>query len=438
MSELPPHDYDAERAMLGSLLCAGDAGDAGLEIIGAVRELVPDEAYLFCPFHRELYSAICKVVDDNACLDSVQIKAVMGERWDVDKLVDIVESVPVATNGPSYAKLVAQAYQRSRLVHTAEALMHEANSGVDINTAISNALTGLSRAEATSSRKTAATGQAILANLLCELQLGTKELQIPTGLPSFDHHIRKLRKGLHILAARPSVGKSALALNIANAAACAGFGTAVFSMEMDHRELGVRLMAHRTGLNASDMLSGNAEWVHAHRDTMASATEAYRDIPLFIEDISDLSLGLLKTKARRYVQVEGCRLLVIDYLGLMRMPKEDNRVLALGVLSRALKVMSGELGVPILCLHQLSRPQKGSESKRPGLTDLRESGHIEQDADAVYLLHRTSSLDSPGPDRVELLIEKQRGGGRGVIRLEFDGPTTTFTESLGCDPWEGL
>ena len=443
--KLPPHDYDAERALLGSLMCAGALGDPGMEIIGEAREIVSSPDQFLLPFHRSLFAAICAVVDENGALDDVQLATKLRamKSYDIDKLVDVCESVPVAISGGHARRCdttVAAMHQRRRLVSAGEGLIENASDlSVPIADAVATVAAKVGEAEDQEGRKVAATKEEAMGMLTAKITFEQTDTHaVPSGFSTLDIYMRRLRPGLHILAARPSVGKSALALNIADNAARAGHGVALFSMEMDHEEIATRLLSQHLNIDSNVLMTWSTSEVRKRAAELHQAVEHSKGTPLYIEDSADLSINLLKTKAKRYVQTKEVRLIVIDYLGLMRLPKSESRNTALGELTRAMKVMTKELQIPILCLHQLSRPQKGQVVRRPTMEDLRESGHIEQDADSVLLLHRTSSIDAGDIATVELLIEKQRGGRRGIIDLHYHGPTTRFYEPTNPNVMEGI
>ena len=264
-------------------------------------------------------------------------------------------------------------------------------------------------------------------------QEGGEITGIPTGFTDLD----EMLNGLHdaesiIVAARPSLGKTAFALNIAeHMTAVARRPAAFFSLEMSRKQLTQRLLCSRAGLD-SQKVARNL-MTAPERDLFKKAVAASKDIPLFIDDTPGLTLMSLRARARRMVQQHKVEAVFIDYLQLMSAPgsSSDGRQNEVSALSRGVKALARELDVPVICLSQLNRAAEQREGHRPRMSDLRDSGSIEQDADVVMMLHREDYYHKDDPEyelnhQAEVLITKQRNGPTGTVRLVFDSGTTRF------------
>jgi len=254
-----------------------------------------------------------------------------------------------------------------------------------------------------------------------------------TGITDFDEITGGLEPGqLVIVAARPSVGKTALGLNIADHIAQRGGTVVFFSLEMQRRELTQRLIALRSGVSVSDMRSGQLEGQWGRISECQARSEGQR---LLLIDRPAIGVLYVRAAARKIRRKHGLGLIVVDYLGLMR-GEGQNRTQEIGSLSRGLKSLAKELNVPIIALAQLNRGTESRPDKRPQLSDLRDSGEIEQDADIVAMLHRESLYNSDTQWRglAELIVRKNRNGPLGDLLLAMDGPTMQFTTYTGFNP----
>ena len=251
---------------------------------------------------------------------------------------------------------------------------------------------------------------------------------LPTGFLEFDNKTTGLGAGdLMILAARPSMGKTTLAINIAEYVAFdRKEGVAVFSMEMSAEQLGFRVISSRSGIPMQKLRSGHLN--DQEMDQLTWTIGRLREAPLFIDETGGLSPMDLRAKARRLKMRENIQLIVVDYIQLMQVPgKGDNRVQEISEISRQMKALAKELGLPIIALSQLNRGVEQRDNKRPRMSDLRESGGIEQDADLVVFIYRDWVYDkSKDETKAEIIIAKQRNGPLATIELEFIGANTKF------------
>jgi replicative DNA helicase len=261
---------------------------------------------------------------------------------------------------------------------------------------------------------------------------------LPSGFKEFDRATSGLGPGdLMILAARPSMGKTSLAMNIAeNVAIDRKIGVAVFSMEMSAEQLGLRVLSSRSGVALKNLRDGNLG--DAEMDALVWAMGRLRESPLFIDEAGGLSPMDLRAKARRLKQRENIGLMVVDYIQLMQVPgKGDNRVQEVSEISRQLKSLAKELAIPIIALSQLNRGLENRDNKRPRMSDLRESGGIEQDADLVVFVYRDWVYDKTKDEReAEIIIAKQRNGPLATIPLSFVGANTKFEDRVGGAGYE--
>jgi hypothetical protein len=271
---------------------------------------------------------------------------------------------------------------------------------------------------------------------------------VATGYYDLDDKLRGLQPGeLLVLAARPSMGKTALALNLAEQMACGGISSGqtptkrvhvgIFSLEMSKQALVQRMLSARSGVQGQLLRGGTRMGDKNLRDLMMAADEL-KAAPIYIDDSPDLTVLNLRARARRMVAQHGVKAIMIDYLQLMSAPgaARESRQVEVSTISRGVKALARELKVPILCLSQLNRASESREGNRPRMSDLRESGSIEQDADVILLLHREEyyhvqdeSWKQENPDKVgiaEIIIAKQRNGPTGVVKLYWDNNTTRF------------
>lgn len=249
---------------------------------------------------------------------------------------------------------------------------------------------------------------------------------LPTGFADIDNLTAGLGNGdLLLLAARPSMGKTALALNIARNVAGAGHGVLFFSLEMSSVQLFERLLAAESGVNSHRIRTGRLnteDW-----DGIAAAQGTLHDLPIFIDDSPGLHVSELRCRARRQGRAQAIRLVIVDYLQLLAGERQHGRTEEVSSISRNLKLLARELELPVLALSQLSRNCEGRDDKRPRLSDLRDSGALEQDADVVAFIYREGVYNRKAePDLAEVQIAKHRNGPTGTVALQFSRRTTRF------------
>lgn len=448
---LPPGAPEAEMSLLGSMILAG-AGD--IHIIGEVLQKLPSAEAFEKPAHQALYQVLIDLYDRNRSLDSVQIiqelrtRSLLEQVGGADYVIQLAESVPIAENAPYYAGLVLNAAKRRSLIRAAGRILKEAyESSEDSDTLIDKAEQEVFQiAQSRTSNepeKLIDLVQQAYTLLDKRHEDGVTLTGMDTGFYELNDYLSGLQKGeMIIIAARPSMGKTAFMLNIAeNIAFNSKQPIAIFSLEMGKQQLAERLMSSRSGVDAQRMRRNmlNAE---EFRRLQEVVSESY-DAPMYIDDTPGLSVLELRAKARRLASQKDIKAVFVDYMQLMSCPGAENRQQEVSQISRSLKALARELSVPVVALSQLNRNPEGRADNRPLLSDLRESGSIEQDADVVMMLHREEyyhkddnwKLENPEKAGLsEIIIAKQRNGPTGIVQLQFNGATTRFENRAKLPP----
>ena len=431
---LPPHAIEAEHAVLGGLLIAGaDALDRIEGVIG-VEDFYRDD-------HRRIFTAAKAIGESGKPIDAVMVAEALQSLGELESVGGLPYIVALASNTPSAANIRRYA----EIVRDKSVL--RALNGVASRLQEACLAPGLKDAEKIASEAEMAMMQLLdrqggepvrvhdairgaLREIDSRRERGGKLAGQPTGFENIDWITGGLEPGqLVILAARPSIGKTALALNIADHVASTGAPALFFTLEMTGQELAMRLMASRSGVSMSDMRSGTASPDGWHRLSADCGDTA--DVPLFIDDRPGISVAYARAKARKIKRQHGLGLIVVDYLQLMKGPGE-NRTQEVGGISRGLKALAKELRVPVIALAQINRAVESRTDKRPQMSDLRESGDIEADADVIMMLHRN---DGPEwQDLISLVVRKNRNGALGDIALQYDAPRLRFSDYQGQTP----
>ena len=428
MSDRPiPSDLTAERAVLGSILLDREA------IIAIGDQLQPSDFYF--EKHGWIYEAAMACLSRRVPPDMATISSELRrcERLEpvggIAFLGELIAEVPTAVHVEYYAEIVERAAVRRRLIETGgtiSALGYAENEDLAVT---------LDRAEQTLFRVTQRQRgadftpmRAVVQGFFERAQHDDARQVVPTGLVDLDRRLNGgMRPGqLILLAARPGMGKSGLAMSIAyQLGVCQGRGVGVVSLEMSRDELLQRLLAIHTGVDTREV----AERVRRSDPAMIRALSEIAEAPIAIEDSAMLSVMDVRSKARRLAAAGPLDLLIVDYLQLFISETEArSRVDEVSRISRQLKLLARELGCPILALSQLSRAVETRASKVPQLSDLRDSGSLEQDADIVVFIYREllPDADSDAQGIAELHIAKQRNGPLGIVPVQFDAPTTHF------------
>jgi replicative DNA helicase len=429
---LPPNDLEAEQAVLGSLLIDQEA-------INLVRDVL-EPADFYAEKHAHVYRAAVALADAGEPIDALTLRNQLergpgvGRGGGVDYIAELSLVVPSAASVKHYADIVAGHALRRRLIHAGGEVTR---AGYDATMPVQDAIDSAEQqvfSVAESRRANEATHIApIVRETWSALEERLQQRKLVHGVPTNFSKLDALTQGLQpgeliVLAARPSVGKTAFALNIArNAAVIARRPVVVFSLEMSKQALVQRLICSEAGVDSYLLRSGQADSLAFQR--IAKAMDTLTQADLWIDDTPALSISQLRSRARRMRAQNGIELIVVDYLQLMHGGRQESRVQEVSDISSGLKAIAKELNVPVLALSQLSRESERRENKRPQLSDLRDSGSIEQDGDVVLFLYR-EGLHKPDVDRskTELIVAKNRNGPVDEIQLVFIANQTAFRE----------
>ncbi|MGZ4134221.1 MAG: replicative DNA helicase [Tumebacillaceae bacterium] len=426
MERVPPQNIEAEQAVLGAILIEADALTTVTEL------LVPFDFYR--KTHQMIYEAMLKVAESGEPVDLVTVTAELQDAGQIEEiggvayLANLANSVPTAANVDHYSALVREKSVMRRLINTATKIATTGyEGGVDVAEMIDDAekrILEITQAGAISKGFTPI--KDVLLNTFERIEFLFSNKGGVTGIPSGYPDLDKMTSGfqrsdLIILAARPAVGKTAFALNVAhNIAVRAGETVAIFSLEMGKEQLVQRMLCAEANIDAGKMRTGFLEEDDWPKLTMAVGTLS--EAPIFIDDTPGITVHDIRAKCRRLKAEHGIGLILIDYLQLIQgRGKGDNRQQEVSEISRTLKLIARELNVPVIALSQLSRSVEQRQDKRPMMSDLRESGSIEQDADIVSFLYRDDyyNPESERKNIIEVIIAKQRSGPTGTVELVF-------------------
>jgi replicative DNA helicase len=427
---LPPHNVEAEVSVLGGMMLEADAADTGLGLL--------DASDFYQPEHAQIFRAIANLRKKDSLGDALSVRdelramGVYGITGGDDYLAQIVEVVPTAANLKYHAAVVRSNAQRRRLITACSRVQDRAYSPtISLDDLLDEAERQVFSATQTKDQGEGLVKVSRLVKNTLDLIHGGRKDTVTTGFAALDAMLGGFMPGeLTVLAARPSMGKSALAFQVAmNVAIDHRTPVAIFSLEMPREQCVMRLLSNRSGVNLEYLVQGRADKIsEVDAASLRVAGDELENAPLFIDSSGSLNIFELRAKARRLKAKHGVALIVVDYLQLM-VGDGDNRAQEVGSISRGLKRLAGELGVPILALAQLNRAVESREDRRPRLFDLRDSGEIEQDADVVLFLYRDSYYKGEhivDPTKAEVIISKQRNGPLGKLSLHFDSKRTRF------------
>ena len=439
MGNKPPQALDVEEAVLGAMLIEPSSVDMALEELTA--------SSFYDPKHRMIFEAMSELVTSHVSVDIVTVSAKLREKGNLEvvggpvALADLSEKVGAAAHLEYYVKILKQkTIQRDLITAAGEILRDAYDDSVKVDYLIDTAQSKVYDAIQSTLRKDVQDVGSVINDAMKLIEKNQKSSGmsgVPSGFPSLDRVTRGWQPSdLIILAARPSVGKTAFALNLArNAAVDRNMPVAVFSLEMSALQLVMRLMTTESGFSADKLKGGSPiqpyEWPELEQ-RIAALSKA----PLYIDDTPSLPLMEFRTKVKRLVKSKGVRLVIVDYLQLMQGPAELRglREQEVAAISRTLKATAKELNIPIIALSQLSRNavQRTGGTGKPQLSDLRESGSIEQDADMVIFIHRPDYLglgESPdGKEATQIIIAKHRNGEVCDIEMRFKAEQVKFIE----------
>ena len=439
MGNRPPQALDVEEAVLGAMLIEPSSVDMALEELTS--------SAFFDPKHKMIFEAISELVNEHVSVDIVTVSTKLREKGNLEAvggpvaLAGLSDKVGAAAHIEYYVRILRQkTIQRDLITASYEILKDSYDDSVKVDQLIDDAQSRVYNAIQSNLKKDVRVIGSVINDAMALVEKNQKisgMSGVPSGFPSLDRITRGWQPSdLIILAARPSVGKTAFALNLArNAAVDFNVPVLFFSLEMSALQLGMRLMTTESGFGASKLKGGSKieeyEWAELE-DRLARLSKA----ALYIDDTPSLPLMEFRTKVKRHVKSKGVRLVIVDYLQLMQGPAELKgfREQEVAAISRALKATAKELDIPIIALSQLSRNavQRTGGNGRPQLSDLRESGSIEQDADMVIFIHRPDYVglgDSPeGKEATQIIIAKHRNGEVGELDMLFKSEQVKFVE----------
>jgi replicative DNA helicase len=437
-----PHNLEAERSVLGAILLNNDIFNLAVEVVDA-----PD---FFRDAHRRIFEKMVQLSNRGNAIDLVTLKEELGRSGELDEvggpayITALVDGVPRSTNVQHYARIIKEKATLRRLISSANKILTTAYEGEDeadeILDQAEHAIFAIAddkiRDGFVSLRDLAHASLDTIEKLHARKELITG---VPTGFTDLDEMTSGLQPSdLLIIAARPSMGKTSLVLNIAqHVGTKTDMSVGVFSLEMSKEQLFLRMLTAEARIDAHRLRGGflgERDW-----GKLSLAIGTLSEAKIFIDDTPSIGVLEMRAKCRRLASEHGLNLVIIDYIQLMQgRGKFENRTLELASISRSLKGLAKELNVPIVVLSQLSRAPEARSDHRPQLSDLRESGALEQDADVVVFIYREdvyadknapAAADNAGV--AELIIGKQRNGPTGVVKLAFIREFTRFENLAG-------
>lgn len=436
---IPPQDIEAEKAVLGSMMKSQDA------VSDVIDRLKADDFYL--KEHQQIYQAMVEMYKKSIAIDLMTTYSVLNEKkllelvGGMSYLSRLVDEAIVSTNAKFYAETVIAKSRMRQLIKAADDMRSQAyGGGKEAEDILDRAEQRIFEIAHRTQKKNYVNINTVFEENLRQLQeLEKNKGQIPgiaTGFRDVDNILNGIQKdNLVVLAARPGVGKTSFALNIASNVAGKGKTVLIFSMEMSSEELGQRILSMTASIEMEKMKSGNLspdEWM-----ALSTAQDDYEDMKLFVDDAAKISILEMKNKCRRLKAEHGLDLVIIDYLQLMSLDRRtENRVNEISEITRSIKILAKELEVPVIMLSQLSRDSEKRSDHRLMLSDLRDSGSIEQDADIVIFLKRENVNEQGGDDPAEVnpnignvcdvIVAKHRSGPTGMCSLAWVGKYTKF------------
>ncbi|HFU7270393.1 TPA: replicative DNA helicase [Streptococcus agalactiae] len=434
-----PQDLLAEQAVLGSIFISP-------EKLIMVREFIsPDDFYKYS--HKVIFRAMITLADRNDAIDAATVRNILDDQGDLQNIgglgyiVELVNSVPTSANAEFYAKIVSEKAILRDIISKLTDTVNMAYEGNDSDEIIATAEKALVDINEHSNRSGFRKISDVLKVNYENLELRSQQTSDVTGLPTGFRDLDRITTGLHpdqliILAARPAVGKTAFVLNIAqNVGTKQNRPVAIFSLEMGAESLVDRMLAAEGMVDSHSLRTGqltDQDW-----NNVTIAQGALADAPIYIDDTPGIKITEIRARSRKLSQEvdDGLGLIVIDYLQLISGTRPENRQQEVSEISRQLKILAKELKVPVIALSQLSRGVEQRQDKRPVLSDIRESGSIEQDADIVAFLYRDDYYRREGEEAeeivedntVEVILEKNRAGARGTVKLMFQKEYNKFS-----------
>ncbi|MFH2047705.1 MAG: replicative DNA helicase [Pseudomonadota bacterium] len=432
---VPPQSIEAEESLLSAILIDNNT------LLDIVEILSPDDFYK--SVHQIIYSAVLDLFNKSEPVDLVTLSNALKEQGKIEQIggatyLARLLDIPLATNASHYARIVYEKACLRRLIEQANNIVRKCfEDGGNLDEILDYSQSSIFEISEKKIKQAFYPLKDIINVNIDALEERQGKRALVTGVETGFTDLDKMTSGfqksdLIIIAARPGMGKTAFALNIArNAAVKSNTPVAVFSLEMSKEQLSLRMLCSEAKVDSSRVRSGflsNEDW-----KSLTDAAGMLSELPIFIDDSPAISVMEIRAKARRLTMNKGLGLVIVDYLQLMRssLPTE-RRDLEIADISRSLKALAKELSVPVIALSQLNRKLEDRADKRPQLADLRESGALEQDADVVAFIYRdevyNKSEDNPHRNTAEILLEKQRNGPTGKISLTFISAFTLFKD----------
>jgi replicative DNA helicase len=434
----PPQDLQAEQSVLGGMLLSKDAIADVVEVLRS--------ADFYRPAHQILYDTILDLYGRGEPADPVTVSAELTRIGALMRvggtpyLHTLISSVPTAANAGFYAEIVAERATLRRLVEAGTRIVQlgygaASGQGGDVDEVVDRAQAEIYDVTERRTSEDYVRLEQLLQGTMDEIDAissrGGASLGVPTGFSELDQITNGLHPGqMVIVAARPAIGKSTLALDFSRACSIKhGLTSAIFSLEMSKSEITMRLLSAEAKVPLHHMRSGHMsddDWAR-----LARRMGEVADAPLYIDDSPNLTMMEIRAKARRLRQRHDLRLVVVDYMQLMTSGKRvESRQVEVSEFSRSLKLLAKELEVPVVAISQLNRGPEQRTDKKPMLSDLRESGSLEQDADMVILLHREDAYEreSPRAGEADLILAKHRNGPTGLVTVAFQGHYSRFVD----------
>jgi replicative DNA helicase len=435
LGRTPPQDLAAEQSVLGGMMVSKDAIADVIEVLRGVD--------FYRPAHELIFEAIIDLYGRGEPADSVTVGDELTRRGEIGRVGGVsylhtcIGSVPTAANAGYYAQIVKERAILRRLVDAGTRIVQlgYATDGGDVDALVNEAQ---AEVYAVTERRASEdylplsdVVEATIEEIEASAGRGGELIGVPTGFAELDEQTNGLHPGqMIVIAARPAIGKSTVGLDIARSASIKnGLTSVIFSLEMTRTEITMRLLSAEASVSLQNMRKGTMredDWSKLAR-TMGDVHAA----PLFIDDSPNMSLMEIRAKCRRLKQRHDLKLVIIDYLQLMTSGKRvESRQQEVAEFSRALKLLAKELEVPVIAISQLNRGPEQRTDKKPALSDLRESGSIEQDADMVILLHREDAYEkeSPRAGEADFIVAKHRNGPTATLVMAFQGHYSRFVD----------
>ena len=436
-AKLPPHSIEAEEAVLGAILINPS------ETMNRVVEILKPQSF-YSPRNKLIYEAMMLLFNQNKPIDSLSIAEYFNSKNALDSiggreyLNDLVIDTILTSNIEYYANIIKESALKRELINAGSLIIEESFKNPESKTSLEYAEKLIFEISQSKTSGQLETLSSILPETVEQLEYRYNNKGTYTGVPSDYYDLDAMTAGfqrsdLIILAARPSMGKTAFALNIGqNIAIQHKIPVAIFSLEMSKVQLVQRILCSEAEIDAQRVRTGDiapSDW-----QRIAECMDKLHVSPLYIDDTAGVSVSDIRAKCRRLkMQRPDLGMVIIDYLQLIDDKSSSDRIQQISAISRGLKSLARELNVPIIALSQLSRKVEERNDKRPMLSDLRESGAIEQDADIVMFIYREEYYDKENPNvknKAKIIIAKQRNGPTGEVELLFQGATTKFKNPL--------